>query len=231
VVAAALEADAEGRLHEVAGMTEEEFNGLLPTRPDDVNRKETHMAEDATTTQGEQEPTGTEDQTVPYERFKAANERAKKLEQDMQALSARLEEREAAELSELEREKKAREKAEGQVSELDGKVKSLERGGWVRSAATKHGFNDPSDALAFTDLGTIEDEKSADRAVKSLAGSKPHLLKPADPTPPAIGRVLEGGQPVSGESGTGITQTAWDQKYGSAILGEIEKARAGTQAQ
>lgn len=147
------------------------------------------------------------EQTVPYERFQQANSKAKEaaarataLEKSVAELTAAMEERENAGLPELDRMRKDMERlskraeeAEKAKAESDTKLARSAKERWVIAAAS--GFNDASDAVAFVDLDSIEDDKDAERAVKALAKKKPHLLKAEDPKLP--GQVLANGQPVS----------------------------------
>lgn len=147
------------------------------------------------------------EQTVPYERFQQANSKAKEaaarataLEKSVADLTAAMEERENAGLPELDRMRKDMERlskraeeAEAKAAEADTKLARSAKERWVIAAAS--GFNDASDAVAFVDLDSIEDDKDAERAVKALAKKKPHLLKAEDPKLP--GQVLANGQPVS----------------------------------
>jgi hypothetical protein len=64
---------------------------------------------------------------------------------------------------------------------------------WVMTAAKD--FQDPDDATRFVNLDDIESVEDAERAVKRVAKSKPHLLKSDDANVP--GKVLSGGRPVA----------------------------------
>ncbi|MCW3039366.1 MAG: hypothetical protein JWM31_1271 [Solirubrobacterales bacterium] len=150
-----------------------------------------------------------EEQRVPYERFAQANKKAKEaadkaatLQKQMDELVARLEERDQAGLPELERERKRAEAlekriadAERRAEEADSRVQRETRKSLVLAAASKAGFDDPSDATRFPEivnLDDIEDPDQAERAVKKLAKAKPRLLKDEGPNLP--GRVLENGR-------------------------------------
>lgn len=167
------------------------------------------MAEDTATTEAPEQP-ATEapkvEETIPYERFqqvtrkaKEAGEQNKTLAKELADLKAQLEEREQAGLPELERIKKDMERTEKRAAEAEAKAaaadKALERTRkerWVTSAAKE--FADPSDAAAFIDFDGIEDEKDAERAVKALMKSKPHLRRAEEPSLP--GKVLQDGRPA-----------------------------------
>jgi len=152
---------------------------------------------DNETSQQEQDQKGDKtERTVPYDRFQQVNEKAKTLSAQIDELKAWKDEQEAKNLSDLERVTKAREEAEQRAQQAEQRAVSLERGGWVTSAAAAASFDDPSDALAFVDLNEIESERDAKRAVKELAERKPKLLRDKDAVPPMVGRVLQEGRAV-----------------------------------
>lgn len=155
-----------------------------------------------------------------------AKRKQRQAEKEAKDLRERLEALEDRDKSETERERKARERAEVERDELASRVQRLERGGWVRSAAAEAGFNDAEDAVAFADLADIESEAEAKRAVKSIASRKPHLLKPSDPTPPQIGKVLENGQPTS-PSQPGVQGNDKDIEAAKSFAAELQKLSGG----
>lgn len=160
--------------------------------------------QDTTTATPETEPK--HEDSVSYERFKKANEQAREakrkvgdLEKAILDLQAKMQDRENADLPELERERKRAEALEKRIREAEERAAAAERDvsrsqreRWVTAAAGELRFADPSDAAAFLDLDSIEDERDAQRAVKRLAGAKKHLLRSDDPVLP--GRVLRDGQ-------------------------------------
>jgi hypothetical protein len=164
------------------------------------------MAEEVTTPpEGSEEHEGStpKDQKVPYERFEEVNNRAKKASQELEELRSKLIEFEDRDKSEVERERAARERAESQLSDLMGKVTSLEKGAWVRSAAAELGFHDPEDAVThlYSNLGALEDQREAKRLVRKLAESKPHLHKSQEKKErPPISRVFGGEQTQNGQA-------------------------------
>lgn len=151
-----------------------------------------------------------------------AKRRQRKAEQEAEELRKRLETLEDRDKSETERERKARERAEKERDDLSSRLERLERGGWVRAAAQEAGFLDPEDAVANADLADIESEAEAKRAVKSIATRKPHYLKPSDPAPPQIGRVLENGQPT-----TPTQADEGDVKVAESMAAELKKLSGG----
>lgn len=142
------------------------------------------------------EPEPAKEQTVPYDRFAAVNEQAKEAKAAQKKLEDRLQELEDKDKSELEQERGKRERLEAELQTAGERLVSLERGGWVRDAAVAANFVDPSDAVVHANLGEIESEADAKKAVKKIADEKKHLVK-AEPEPtPQIGRVLANGQQV-----------------------------------
>jgi hypothetical protein len=166
------------------------------------------MAEE-TTTEVTEETTSTEtegkeelkDQKVPYTRFEEVNKARKKLEGELEEMREKILEFEDRDKSELQRERDRAVRAETALEQLSGKVTSMEKGSWVRSAAAELNFHDPEDAVARIDLSKLEDEREALKAVKGLAKAKEHLVrKPQkETTRPQIGKLFgadnnEGGQ-------------------------------------
>lgn len=151
------------------------------------------MADDSTTEQPaepEQDTTTTEptdEQRVPLDRFRTVTAENKELRSQLDELAKWKEEQEQAQLSELDRERQAREKAEQQLAETAARATSLERSVWIRSAASAAGFADPEDAVALIGTDVVEDSDTAAELVKALAERKPHLLAGADSGPAPIG--------------------------------------------
>lgn len=151
-----------------------------------------------------------------------AEERRKrqKAEREINQLTARLEELENRDKSELERERSKREQFERQATEASQRLERLERGGWIRSAAAAAGFDDPEDAVAFIASEDVETAADAEKAVARLAKRKPRLLR--DTTPPQIGQVVQNGrqatQQQSGEQA--ISPEA------EALLEQVKAAQA-----
>lgn len=167
------------------------------------------MAEESTEEQQETEQT---EQTIPYERFQQANTKAKEaaqraatLEKQVLDLTAKFEERDAAGLPELERERKAREALEKRLADADKRAEVAEQQAqrtqkerWVEAAAAELNFQKPGRAARLIDdLDAIESAVDAERAVKRLAKSDGYLVKQPEPRLP--GRVLENGQPPPGD--------------------------------
>lgn len=123
-----------------------------------------------------EKPAKDEPGPVPYDRFAEVNEKAKAEAERAAALEQKLKEREEAELTEKERAEKRAEEAEQRAQEAEGKATKLERGGWIKDAAAKAGFQNPADASAFLNLSEIDSEEKAAKAVESLAGERAYLL-------------------------------------------------------
>jgi DNA repair exonuclease SbcCD ATPase subunit len=186
-------------------------------------------------------PVEAHEETIPYERFQQANrkakeaaDRAKEAEKRAQELQAAMEEREQQGLPELEQLRKQVDKAEKRAQEAERRAEEQERRvqrgqreRWVTAAAQNQNFADPSDASAFLNLDDIEDEKDAERAVKRLAGSKKHLLKPDEPQLP--GRVLSNGQRVTADGQADPRRTQMEDE-GNVILEGIRSLQRNWQS-
>lgn len=122
-----------------------------------------------------------DDQRVPYDRFREANERAKAAEQQLGELQKWKEEQEAKGLSELERIRRQQQQAEQRAAEAETRLVQVERSGYIRNAAAAARFMDPEDAVAFLNgkLADFDTPQKAQKAVEDLAKSKPHLVSPA----------------------------------------------------
>lgn len=159
------------------------------------------MAEEPNTPdpkQGEQNGEKTADeQRIPYSRFEEVNKRAKNAEQELSDLRSKIIEFEDRDKSEVERAKDRAQRAEAQLQEVMGKVTSLEKGAWVRSAAAELNFHDPEDAVSHLrdQLGGLEDSRDAKNLVKRLASSKKHLIREEKKEErPSLGRMFSGEQ-------------------------------------
>lgn len=153
------------------------------------------------------------EETVPAKKFSEMARHKKALEDEVASLRAAVDERENANLPELERERKQRERFEAQAADAEARAEAadqrlarLERGGWVRDAAAEAGFLNPSAAEKFLDLGDIETATQARNAVKKLADQEKYLVR-QEGDKPALDRVLQGNdaagvksnKPVDGE--------------------------------
>ena len=150
-----------------------------------------------------------EDQRVPLDRFRSVTSENKELRAQLDELATWKAEQETAAMTELERERTAREKAEADAATASARVESLERGAWIRNAATAAGFTDPEDAVALLGTGTVEDAEAAAKHVADLADKKPHLIAGANAQPTPISAPLSGG-------GTPTADNA-DPKTGLAV--------------
>ena len=126
------------------------------------------------------------DVAVELERLKAAlkaanNEsaaRRKKLEE----LEAAEEQRKSAELSEVEKAKKAQTDAEAKAQATEERFRTATIRSAVAMEAARLGFYDPEDAFRLADLADVqvgEDGKvtGVEAALKALAKAKAHLVK------------------------------------------------------
>jgi DNA repair exonuclease SbcCD ATPase subunit len=146
-------------------------------------------------------PEAPAERTVPYDRFAEVNRKAKEKDDQLKALTDRLEELEAQGKSESEQERLKREKAEAKLAEMqadlqsrDERLNRMEKSGWVRNAAAQAGFANPDDAVAFADLDGLEEAKDADKAIKDLAKQRPYLLRQETPGQ-QLGQVVTDGRP------------------------------------
>jgi DNA repair exonuclease SbcCD ATPase subunit len=151
-----------------------------------------------------------EEQRIPYARFEEVNTRAKHAEKELEDLRQRIVDFEERDKSEAERAQARAQRAESQLANLQNTVTAMQKGSWVRSAATELGFHDPEDAIAHLaeKLARLEDERDAKRMVKSLAQSKKHLIRndEAKDERPRIGKVFSA-EERSGTQGNGRPAT------------------------
>lgn len=133
----------------------------------------------------ESAPEGT--QRVPLDRFRAVTDENKTLRDELKELREWREQQEEAQLSELERERKAREQAEKDLADAQTRATTLERSQWVKDAALVNGFADPDDAVHLISIGELDDQDSARAAVTELAERKPHLLRQQNDGPRPMG--------------------------------------------
>lgn len=191
------------------------------------------MADEPTTpapTDNTPAPAEPAERTVPYDRFKAVNDKAKTLESQVNELNTWKEEQEAKSLSDLEKERKAREKAEKDALDARSEAASVRRETWLHRAASAENFQDPSDAVAHLGKQDFESEADARKAVKDLAKEKKHLLKSeGDTPPPEIGKVLQNGQPVDKPDPQQVRASEVDQEA-QAVLAAVNAARGQRQA-
>lgn len=120
----------------------------------------------------------------------------KKAEKEAKEAQEKVEELEGANSSETEKERAKREKAERERDETNERLKSLERGGWVRTAAKAAGAIDDDVIVALVNLDDATDESTAEQLVKELAEKKPKLF----------GQRGEGGGGAGGNGGFGTPQ-------------------------
>ena len=149
-----------------------------------------------------EEPT---EQRVPLERLQKVTSENRTLREELDQLRAAEAERAKAEMTELEQERAARAEAEAAAQAAAAQVQALERGGWLRSAATAAGFADPDDAVALVGTDAVDSADAAAERVKALAEAKPHLLgqqQPAGPRP--LGGVTPPAPPNTDDPAKGL---------------------------
>jgi hypothetical protein len=127
--------------------------------------------------------------TVPYERFAEVNDKAKKTAAELDELRQWKEQQEAKSMSELERERKRAEDAEKRAEEAAGAShRSSAADGFVPQQRTPGSSTRRTRSRTSTSP-RLRRRRRRSNAVKRLAESKKHLLKPTDDKP-ALNRVL-----------------------------------------
>ena len=129
-------------------------------------------------------------QRVPLDRFRAVTDENKNLRERLDALEVEKHDREQADLTEVERERQARELAEEQLATAQARAETLERSQWVKDAAMNAGFADPEDAALLVKISELQGAEDAAQAVKDLAERKPHLIRKTDDGPRPMGSPL-----------------------------------------
>lgn len=124
------------------------------------------------------------DQRVPLDRFRSVTAENTKLRDEVEQLAQWKKETETAQLSELDRERVAREESEAKLVDALARAATLERSTWIREAAAKAGFIDPEDAALVITLDDVADADEAAKMVDALAARKPHLLGGSDQPKP-----------------------------------------------
>lgn len=145
-----------------------------------------------------------EEPRIPRERLNQETKKRKEAEKKLTDMQRRLDELEAAGLSETEQERKARERVERERDELKAERDQLAQDGqkaraesWITAAARDAGFEDAEDAVLRINAADIETAEDAERAVKRLAKAKPRLLAAEEPKLP--GQVLANGRATTGK--------------------------------
>jgi hypothetical protein len=116
--------------------------------------------------------------------LKAANAESMTRRKKLDELEAAEEERKAAQLSEVEKAKKAQADAEAKARATEERLRTSAIRSAVAMEAARLGFYDPEDAFRLADLAEVqvaEDGKvtGVEAALKALAKAKAHLVKTA----------------------------------------------------
>jgi len=116
--------------------------------------------------------------------LKAANAESMTRRKKLDELEAAEEERKAAQLSEVEKAKKAQADAEAKARATEERLRTAAIRNAVVLAASKANFYDPEDAFRLADLAEVQvaDDGTVtgvDNALKTLTKAKPHLVKVA----------------------------------------------------
>lgn len=132
---------------------------------------------------------------------KSLEQKHSALERQFKEVASQLEERENANLPELERMRKQYESMEKRLQdesrarqEAEQTATRVHRENLVASAAAALDFRDPQDAPLFVSLDEIETRQDAERAIKALKKQKDYLFKQDDKLP---GQVVQNGQQVA----------------------------------
>lgn len=116
--------------------------------------------------------------------LKAANAESMSRRKRLEELEAAEEERKAAQMSEIDKALKAKADAEARAQAAEERMRTAAIRNAVVLAATRANFYDPEDAFRLADLDAVQigdDGKVAgvEEALKTLAKTKPHLVKQA----------------------------------------------------
>jgi len=116
--------------------------------------------------------------------LKAANAESATRRKRLEELESAEEERKAAQLSEVEKARKAQADAEARARATEERLRTAAIRNAVVLAASKANFYDPEDAFRLADLAAVQvaDDGAVtgvDGALKELVKAKPHLVKAA----------------------------------------------------
>jgi hypothetical protein len=169
---------------------------------------------------------GGHEETVPYDRFREANEQRQAAERERDQLRQQITERERQGLPELDRARAEAQDAAARAEAAERERDQLRAAGerrtredLVRAAARdfqverdgrtdRVAFHDPEDAVARINVDEIRSDGGALREVQALAQRAGHLVRPYETQQQGSGggsgadllqRVLEGGQRVDGQ--------------------------------
>ena len=155
------------------------------------------MADEPVTPDPEQAPE--QEEARPEDNLRGELERRTQKQRQAEKRAQELEERllqfEDRDKTELERERDARVRLEQRLTSLEQEKTALQKGSWIRSAASAANFHDPEDAFSLLrdQLAGFEDERDAERAVKRIANQKKHLVKPDEqPQRPSVSALFSG---------------------------------------
>lgn len=114
--------------------------------------------------------------------LRAANAESMTRRKKLDELEAAEEERKAAQLSEVEKARKAQADAEAKAMATEERLRTAAIRSAVVLAASKANFYDPEDAFRLADLAEVQvaDDGTVtgvDNALKALTKAKPHLVK------------------------------------------------------
>lgn len=171
-------------------------------------------------------------EAVSYDRFTQVNEKLKAEAEARRAAEAQLKALQRQGQSEAERALAERDDALAVAAEAQrardeavALVESTRRSSMIRDAAAAIGFIDPSDAVARLSSLDVKTPAAAQREVKALADSAPHLVKATDDTAGRkLERVLDNGQnPAAAAQQADQGDPAADQ-----LLAQVRAAQASS---
>jgi len=177
-------------------------------------------------------PAPSQQETVSYDRFKQVNDKLQAEADRAKALDAQLKQIQRQGQSEAERAIAERDDALALVSQIqqerDDAIRQADevrRAGIIRDAAAAAGFIDPADAVARLSNRDVKTAAAAEREVKALADSAPHLVSTqADGAGRKLERVLENGQNPA------VKQQEETDEGAQQLLAQIQASRAASWA-
>ena len=150
-------------------------------------------------------------------------QKQRQAEKRAQELEERLSQLEDRDKTELERVRDMTIRLEQQLAQERQEKTALQKGSWIRSAASAANFHDPEDAFSLLrdQLEGFEDERDAERAVKRIAQQKKHLVKGDEqPQRPTVSALFSG-QAVQNDNGQSRRPLSAQQ---AAAQREVEQA-------
>lgn len=182
------------------------------------------MAEDTKTEDATEAPA---ERTVPYARFKEINDRLAAEKQRTADLEERMSAVEDRDKTDVERLTKEREKLEKRAAEAEARAQELEaksmrdaKASLIERAAAKLNFHDPGLASQLVALDEIDDAKSAEAAVKTLAKERQYLVRSEPAEGAKLRKVGVDGQTIDESRDHNlVTQEEQNRLWGQELAG------------